>query len=146
MQVSIPSAADGITIATAGITVKLRSLTFEGLSSATYGINVTSVGTLHVEDCVISGFAGTGININLTGDGSYIFIKDTIVRATRERHRNHNKHRDGTGFDRQLRSERNFNGSLLSFNSLVTINRSVASGNSGAGSMRLAIPQERRRS
>ena len=75
------SSGDGITIATAGITVKLRSLTFEGLSSATYGINVTSVGTLHVEDCVISGFAGSGINVNLTADGSYIFIKDTIVKS-----------------------------------------------------------------
>src|SRR3977135_2042756 len=59
------SAGDGITIATAGIKVNLRSLMFEGLSSGSNGINVTAVGTLHVEGCVISGFPNTAIFVDL---------------------------------------------------------------------------------
>src|SRR5216117_1866651 len=60
------SSGNGVTIVTAGITVNLRSLIIAGLGTATNGINVTSVGNLHVEECVISGFAGLGIDVSLT--------------------------------------------------------------------------------
>jgi hypothetical protein len=129
------SSGDGVTIATAGITVNLRSLTIAGLGSGANGINVTSVGNLHVEDCVISGFTGNGINVNLSADGRYIFIKDTITRNN-----------DSTGIEittstgtvrasiDNCRSERNLLYGFTAYNnSRVTINRSVASGNSGVG-------------
>src|SRR5206468_4411871 len=77
--INTPS-GNGITIATADINVNLRSLTIAGLDSATNGIHVTSVGTLHVEGCVISGFTNGGILVELTADNSQIFIKDTITR------------------------------------------------------------------
>ena len=113
-------------------TVVLRGLTLTGLGGDN-GINVTSVGNLHVEGCVISGFTDTGIYVNLTADGTHIFIKDTITR-------NNSTGifiSTSTGTVRasidNCRSERNFGAGFFAYNnSLVTINRSVASGNSGA--------------
>ena len=60
-------------------TVVIRGLTLKGLGGF-HGINVTAVGNLHVEGCVISGFAEMGIYVNLTADGSHIFVKDSITR------------------------------------------------------------------
>ena len=91
------SAASGF----AGDTVVLRGLTLTGIGGA-HGINVKSVGNLHVEGCVISGFIDNGINVDLTADGSYIFIKDTIMRNNGYRHHHPDEHRDSTCFDRQL--------------------------------------------
>ncbi|HYR75259.1 MAG TPA: right-handed parallel beta-helix repeat-containing protein [Pyrinomonadaceae bacterium] len=131
------STESAITIATAGITVVLRSISIRAFGAGTggFGINVTSVGNLHVEDCVISGFADHGINVNLTADGSYIFIKDTITRNN-----------GGSGIEittstgtvrasiDNCRSERNaLYGFTASNNSRVTISRSIASGNSTSG-------------
>jgi nitrous oxidase accessory protein NosD len=107
----------------------------EGLGTGSNGINVTSVGTLHIEGCVIRGFTAEGIGVNLAADGSYIFIKDTITR-------NNSLAgvfiRTSTGTVRasidNCRSERNGNeGFLAHASSRVTINRSVASGNAGSG-------------
>jgi hypothetical protein len=132
--VTVPS-GDGITINSATAVVALRNLTINGLGTGTTGINVTSVGTLHVEGGVISGFTGIGIKVNLTADGSRIFINDTITR-------NNGSHgiviATSTGTVRasidNCRSERNgLNGFEAFNNSLVTINRSVASGNSDTG-------------
>jgi hypothetical protein len=131
------STEDAITIATAGITVVLRSISIRAFGAGTggHGINVTAIGNLHVEDCVISGFTGSGINVNLSATGSHIFIKDTITR---------NNGFDGivittsTGTVRasidNCRLERNINdGFFADHNSRVTINRSVAAGNGGYG-------------
>ena len=79
----------------------LRGLTLTGLGGQN-GINVTSVGNLHVEGCVISGFTGYGIYVSLTADGSHIFVKDTITRNNGARHLHPDEHRDSEGFDRQL--------------------------------------------
>ncbi len=113
--------------------VVLRGLTLNSLGVAS-GINVTSVGTLHVENCVVNGFTQNGINVNLTADGSEVFIKDTIVR----------NNGGGifittsTGTVRAsingCRSENNVNDGFLAYNrSRVTISNSVASGNGNSG-------------
>ena len=115
-------------------TVVLRGLTLTGLGGND-GINVTSVGNLHIEGCVISGFTNVGIYVDLSADGSHIFVKDTIVR---------NNGNAGvyittsTGTVRasidNCRSQRNGSyGFGAVSNSMVTINRSVASGNANAG-------------
>ncbi|HYR75257.1 MAG TPA: right-handed parallel beta-helix repeat-containing protein [Pyrinomonadaceae bacterium] len=136
------STEPAITIATAGITVVLRSIIVRAFASGTggSGISVTAVGNLHVEDCVISGFASIGIDVFLTADGSHIFIKDTVTR---------NNAGGGvyiqtsTGAVRasidNCRSERNLNGFFVSFNSRVTIKRSVASGNGDTGFLAIGI-------
>ena len=132
---ALTAGSSAITVSAASTdTVVLRGLTLTGLGGQT-GINVTSVGNLHVEGCVISGFTDNGIIVNLTADGSRIFIKDTITR-------NNGLYGifivTGTGIVRasidNCRSERNGGrGFCASDNSLVTINRSVASGNSSVG-------------
>ncbi len=119
-----------------GDTVVLRGLTLTGLGGSN-GILVTSVGTLHVEGCVISGFADRGIYVNITSlEQSTILIKDSIVR---------NNGSDGILLQAiqtqgvlatidNCRSERNGNnGFVASNNSRVTINRSVASLNNRDG-------------
>jgi hypothetical protein len=129
------SSGNGVTIATAGITVNLRSLLIAGLGTATNGISVTSVGKLHVEECVISGFAGLGIDVSLTADNSYIFLKDTIARDNAI----HGiRITTSTGTVRasidNCRSENNGNYGFIAFsNSRVTIKRSIASHNAATG-------------
>ena len=122
-------------------TVVLRGLTLTGLGGQT-GVNVTSVGNLHIEGCVISGFTSNGINVALTADGSHIFLKDTIVRN------NDNNAvfiSTTTGTVRasidNCRSERNLGtGFVASNNSRVTVNRSVASGNlNGTGFLAVGV-------
>jgi hypothetical protein len=131
---ALTAGSSAIAVTAAGTdTVVLRGLTLTGLGGAN-GINVTSVGNLHVEGCVISGFTGNGIFVNLTADGSRIFIKDTI---TRNNAASGIEIRTSTGtvsasID-NCRSERNTDGFVANTNSRVTINRSVASGNTSLG-------------
>ena len=71
----------GITIATAGATVNLRSLIIEGLNSATDGIHATDFTALHIENCTVSGFANDGIQVfPTTGGIRKVYIKDSISR------------------------------------------------------------------
>ena len=100
---ALTAGSSAITVSAASTdTVVLRGLTLTGLGGQT-GINVTSVGNLHVEGCVISGFTDNGINVNLTADGSHIFIKDTITRNNGDTGiLITDEHRDSTCFDRQL--------------------------------------------
>jgi hypothetical protein len=72
-------AGNGVTIATAGVVVNLRSLTIEGLTTGNNGINFTDGAALHVENCVIDG-SGTGIFFQSGPGGAQLFVKDTISR------------------------------------------------------------------
>ena len=131
---ALTAGSSAITVSAASTdTVVLRGLTLTGLGGQT-GINVTSVGNLHVEGCVISGFTGNGIFVNLSADGSQIFVKDTITRNNGD---GGIQIQTSTGTVRasidNCRSERNFFRGFFAYNgSRVTINRSVASGN-GSG-------------
>ncbi len=123
-------------------TVVLRGLTIDGTGATTgSGINVTSVGWLHVENCVITGFLGfggpngNGIFFNSPGQ---LFVKDTVVRA------------NGSGgiyvfptapgafasID-HCRTEQNYQGVVADATgggfAIVTVRDSVASGNSADG-------------
>ena len=131
---ALTAGSSAITVSAAGTdTVVLRGLTLTGLGGLN-GINVTSVGNLQVEGCVVSGFTANGILVNLTADGSYVFIKDTVVRnnATMGVFITTSTGTVTASIDNS-RSERNSNGFYASNNSRVTINRSVASANSSSG-------------
>src|ERR1017187_3071398 len=82
-----PSGGDAVTVSASGATVVLRGLTMDGAGALTgNGINVVAVSVLHVESCVITGFAGVGAS----GNGIYftsagqLFVKDSIIRGNRE--------------------------------------------------------------
>jgi hypothetical protein len=131
---ALTAGSSAITVSAAGTdTVVLRGLTLTGLGGDN-GIDVSSVGNLHVEGCVISGFAFIGINVVLTADGSHVFIKDTIVRNNTGGIQIETTTGTVSGQIDNCRSERNVDfGYLACDNSRVTINRSVASGNGGFG-------------
>ena len=72
-----PPSGDAVTIsAGATDTVVLRGLVLNGGPGR--GIFGNIFGTLHVENCVISGFTDEGIRANSAG--SSVFVKDTISR------------------------------------------------------------------
>jgi Right handed beta helix region len=68
--------------------VALRNLSINGFGTGLQGINFTSARTLHIEDCVIFGFKGSGanssgVNIALTtavAGSQDVKIKNTVIR------------------------------------------------------------------
>jgi parallel beta helix pectate lyase-like protein len=123
-----PPSGDGVTInAGASDTVVLRGLILNG--GAGNGVTVNTVGSLHVESCVISGFVN-GMSFLAAGQ---LFVKDTIAR---------NNANIGIGVSAasgspkasldHCRLEDNVDGLSVSRGS-VTIRDSVASGNSRYG-------------
>jgi hypothetical protein len=64
--------------------VTIRNISINGLNgTGDNGIVVFTAGTVHIESCVVSGTAGSGIADVRTGnvnDVFYLYIKDTIVR------------------------------------------------------------------
>lgn len=72
-----PTAGTAITVAAASTdVVVLRGLYLNSLGAST-GVSATSVGTLHVEDSVVNGFAGDGINFSTAG---FLIVSDVTVR------------------------------------------------------------------
>ncbi|MFN2579236.1 MAG: hypothetical protein ABR607_16320 [Pyrinomonadaceae bacterium] len=69
----------GITInnkeATNIISVRLRGLSINGVGSGVNGINVVAANRVVIEDCVIDGFAGNGINVAV----GTVFVKNTAI-------------------------------------------------------------------
>ncbi len=71
---------NGITInskeATNLISVRLRGLSINGVGSGLNGINVIAANKVVIEDCVIDGFTGSGINVA----AGAVFVKNTAIR------------------------------------------------------------------
>jgi hypothetical protein len=68
---------DAIDVTGSSVTVVLRGLTLDGLTTGNNGISFTGSGELHIEDCTINEFGGVLFG---TSGSSDVFIKDTIVR------------------------------------------------------------------
>jgi hypothetical protein len=66
--------------------VVLRNLFISRVGSTLRGIEFNTGGALHIENCIVTGFRGSGIAFNLDGDlcssagCPKLFIKDAIVR------------------------------------------------------------------
>ena len=71
-----PSSGDGITVNAGMATVTLRGLVLNVGSGS--GITVSSVGTLNVENCFITGFPSDGIRM---GSGGQLNVKGTDIKA-----------------------------------------------------------------
>ena len=56
--------------------VRLRGLAINGLGTGTNGINISTGGSVSIEDCVIDGFKGSGIRV---GAGR-VFVRNTTIR------------------------------------------------------------------
>ena len=74
------SGTSGIII-NAGATdvVTLRNLNLEGLASSTNGINILNAGSVHVENCRITGFQ-RGIRFASTAPGAQLFVNRTRIQ------------------------------------------------------------------
>jgi Right handed beta helix region len=59
-------------------TINLSHLTLDGLSTATFGIQLTSGGSLTVADCAIRDFIGVGVQVASTATTTFL-IADTVV-------------------------------------------------------------------
>jgi hypothetical protein len=123
------SSAITVSAGNTGIVV-LRGLTLTGLGGQT-GINVTSVGNLHIESCIVSGFTGNGIDVVLSATGGQIHIKDTISRnnGVNGIAVTTTTGTVGASIDNSRIERNGSNGVIALSNSLVTINRTVASAN-----------------
>jgi hypothetical protein len=131
--------------ATTTSNVVLRGLDIEGLGTGLVGIKVLGgLGSLHVEKCTINNFRGSngsGIEIATTSAATtQVFIKDTIVR--------NNGQNTGGGIFINPTGSANVKGSLDNVRmennifglkvqggatSNVSVNNSIAAGNSAAG-------------
>ena len=129
------SSGNGVTIATTGITVILRSLIIQGLGTGGRGIDATDFTVLHIENCLASGFVSEGIRVKPSGAGTRkVFIKDSIFK---------NNQSGGIVLDgiaapltatvEGTRTENNDVGILSRGSATVTVRGSLASGNTGFG-------------
>jgi hypothetical protein len=118
--------ADGVTVDGASIDVVLRGLTINGIG-ATTGIAFQQGSSVHVENCVVSGFtSGTGIHV--AASSSALHVVDTIVRG------NQNGivfGSTGSATLSRVRVERNtFEGVQVTGQTFVAIEDSVVAGSS----------------
>lgn len=61
--------------------VVLRNLYISRISQGGHGIEVTSAGSLHIENCTVARFTGdAGFGINVASNTVRIYIKDSFVR------------------------------------------------------------------
>lgn len=116
-----PPSGDAISInAGSSDTVILRGLVLS--SGFGFGVKVTSVGVLHVENCVVSGFSNDAIHVE--APNSFVFLKDTICRGNL----NGFVMRTGRGVADHCRFEGNGAGVAVD-GADVTVRDSVAAGN-----------------
>jgi len=71
------SAGSAVSVIAPGLNIVLRGLALNGVGAST-GISMSDAGTLTVENCIVSGFTGTGIMVT---SPATVRIVDTIVRG-----------------------------------------------------------------
>jgi hypothetical protein len=77
-EIQADGGASGAEIYAGGETIVLRGLAFKGGPKSAHGIDIHTGGSIHVENCVIGGFQGNGINYSaLSGE---LVVTDTISR------------------------------------------------------------------
>jgi hypothetical protein len=104
--------------------VVVRGLYLNGLGGAD-GIDFTSGQTLHVENCVISGFGGSGV----WGRAGDAYVLDTVSRENQYGFFFAGVTSTRASLDSVRAEENEFHGVAAGTNALVTVTRSVAAGN-----------------
>jgi hypothetical protein len=72
--------ANGILINAVGANVSIRNLSIQGTGTGVNGIYLVTVGSLHIEHCIIANFTGDGIHLT-PNSAAQIFVDDTISRG-----------------------------------------------------------------
>src|SRR5437016_1362158 len=76
----VASGTNGIAVnAGANDVVVLRGLSLNGVATGLDGVRFVTGAALHVEDCIIQGFSGLGINFAPTAAASRVFVKNTVL-------------------------------------------------------------------
>lgn len=76
------TAVQGVVInATSTSIVILRNLDINGGLTGTNGVRIHAAGNVHVENCTIWNYTGSGILDSRTVAGGNLYVKDTIIRA-----------------------------------------------------------------
>ncbi len=110
-----------INVTTAGITVTVRGIAFEGAGNSASGIFIIVPATVVVEDCTVGGWvfagggSGNGVYLRPTGSGT---SKLTLSNVKLTGNGNDGVFVDGTAFSSQI---------------LVNVNDSVIASNAGSG-------------
>jgi hypothetical protein len=74
------SGTNAIVVSGAGIIVRIRGITLQGITTGINGISALNMSELFVEDCVFFGFsAGAGINFAPETGVGRLFLKDTVI-------------------------------------------------------------------
>lgn len=116
---------NGIDINSATAVVVLRNLSIYGLGTGSIGINGSDATSLHVENCIIQGFAG-GLLINShANSGIQTFVKDTVMRNT-----GRSDVWAGRAVFENCRFENNIYGLTLAYGATATLHNCVVAGNS----------------
>ncbi len=74
------SGTPGVTINAPGSTVILRNLSINGISAGTTGVNYLAANQVIVDNCTISGFATSGIDAHVTGNG-LLLVSETKING-----------------------------------------------------------------
>lgn len=83
-DIQVSNSAPGVVIdAGPNDTVTLRNVNFEGLGVGTSAIQILSAGAVHIENCRIDGFVGSGISDANGVTDARIFVKDATIHACR---------------------------------------------------------------
>jgi hypothetical protein len=75
----LAAGTNGVTVNGANVVVNLRNLNIDGASTGLAGIRFLQGSALHVENCVITGFTGKGLDIQPSTTTS-LAVTNTIIR------------------------------------------------------------------
>jgi parallel beta helix pectate lyase-like protein len=125
---------DAITVSAGpGGVVVLHGLTLKAAGIANSGIHITSAGAVHIESCVISGFAHEGIFVELSSGAPGLFVKDTICRNNGSGLNSTDSGTANVSIDHCRFEANQFDGVDAGANKEFTVRDSVAAGNGGVG-------------
>ena len=108
--------------------VRLRGLNINGASTGAHGLQIVAATGVHVEDCVIDGFTGNGIEV--TASGVALHVRGTTIRQVSTAIRLGSTDITASIDSCELEDNR-ANGLEVAQGSRATISRSVISRNAG---------------
>lgn len=78
-SILVGAGSNAVIINGASANVSLRNISFQGLSVGNMGVRIVTAGSVHIERCIIKGFANRGISDERTVAGN-LSVVDTTIR------------------------------------------------------------------